>query len=63
MREAVRIWDFVLIALLLAACCLVLLLPKEEGTLAQVSVDGVLVADQPHALRARHRERHRGTGR
>lgn len=44
MKEAVRLWDFVLIGLLLAACCSVLLLPKEEGTLAQVSVDGVLIA-------------------
>ena len=44
MRESVRIWGLVLIALLLAACCSVLLLPKEEGPLAQVSVDGVLVA-------------------
>ena len=44
MREKVKIWDFVLIAILVALCLSVWFLPKEQGNTVSISVDGTVVA-------------------
>ena len=47
MKERVRIWDFVLIAALLAVCFSILWIPRPMGASATVSVDGKVVAVLP----------------
>ncbi|MBQ4323386.1 MAG: NusG domain II-containing protein [Clostridia bacterium] len=47
MNQKVRIWDFLLIAALVAACACVWLIPRETGASATVSVDGEIVAVLP----------------
>jgi hypothetical protein len=47
MNRKVRVWDFVLIAVLVLACTAVWWFPSGEGITATVSVDGKIVAVLP----------------
>lgn len=44
MNERVKLWDFVLIALLIGLCLSLWFLPKEQGNTVTVSVDGTVIA-------------------
>ena len=47
MNQKIRIWDFVLIGVLLLACFSVWFFPRAKGAAATVSVDGKVIAVLP----------------
>lgn len=44
MSDRVRVWDFVLIGVLLVACCLALIPRREAGQQVEIRVDGQVCA-------------------